>query len=110
MAAKGTHVPASGTARTRRWPSQRSIKSSPERRNNSSDAATSNGAGNVTRNSNDTDRNDKDTVRAAGTLAAHEKAVRSQFAQLFEGEANAALDGAQGQAGGIRDRLLRLAL
>src|SRR6266571_5572535 len=95
-ATNGTQVPPVASARTRRTPSHRSIRSSPERWNSASEPAMSSGAGSSTR-------------KLASTVNATQRSGPHGAAQLVQAEADATLDGPQRQAGGAGDLLVRLA-
>src|SRR5207244_6997677 len=81
------------TARMRRTPSQRSIRSSPERRNNSSEPATSTCSANSTRNS---------------TLNAEERSCSQAATQFLQSQPDATLNRTEWQSGCIGDFLMRL--
>src|SRR5260221_8243128 len=85
----------SGWARTSRTPSQRSIRSSPERLNSSSEPAMSSGAGRPTRN-------------LVSKVNATQRSGPHGVAQFVQPQADATLDRPQRQAGLAGDLLVRL--
>src|SRR6267143_5987308 len=96
VATNGTQSVRVASARTRRTPSHRSIRSSPERRNSSSELAMSSGAGRSTRN-------------LVSTVNATQRSGPQRAAQLVQTQADATLDGSQGKACFAGDLLVRLA-
>src|ERR1051326_3325215 len=95
-ARNGTYVPSAvRAARMSCRPSQRSIRSSPERRNSSSEPAMSSGVWPSL------------TQKLTGNVC--ERSGAHADAQFFEAKADAAFNRPQGQAGCVGDLLMRLA-
>src|SRR6266567_7008410 len=93
-ATNGIHVSgAIGTARISLWPSQRSIRSSPERRNSSRELATSSGAGCGT---------------SSSTVNVRERIASESAAELIQTQSDTTFDSAEGQTRLVGDLLVRL--
>src|SRR6185503_4992155 len=91
VATKGTHTSPTGTARTRRCPSQRSIRSSPDRLNSANEPPISSGARRSTRSS---------------TFTEGQRSALHRTAQFVQPQPDAALDRAQRQARLVGDLLV----
>src|SRR5579859_5868928 len=96
VATNGTQTPFTEIARIRWDPSHRSIRSSPERRNSSSEPAMSSGAARSTRN-------------GRSALTATQRSVPQCAPQLVKAQADPTLHRPQRQTGLAGDLLVRLA-